>query len=181
VLSLVKNYEFEVDYMPFLNEPTFWFALISALCASYTVISTALNKRKRLRISVDWVCETDPSQLDFAFNFYNPSSEPVSVTDLLIGKEFDYYKATKYPDRLASRDSTGLTAYSSPLPINIPPHQGTSAIIPFKYLPRYLTNKDTVNLSFIVGTKKISNLYVIDQKRITPEQLVQRLDRQLRQ
>lgn len=163
--------------MSLFNEPTFWFTLISTFCAGYTVISNFLNRHKKLIITVNWVCVTYQNQMNISFHIYNPSTENCSITNVAIDFVVKEYNAANYPDILATRSES--TAFSSPLPVNIPPRQAVAIILPFKYLPDGLTDKDNQNILFTIGNKKVGKRFFIGQKRINSEQLVRRLNQQL--
>lgn len=163
--------------MEFIHEPSFWFSILSALCASYTVIVGILEKKRKPTVLLNWICAIG-DQLDVSFTFYNPSSRPITLMGIDISEDFQKYSGINYPDKLASQKEK--VAYSSPLPLNINPYQSSSVLIPFKFLPDGLSDKDIINFEFYISGKKIKKRLKLNKKWIDIDQLVRILNQSFR-
>ncbi|MDV8931179.1 hypothetical protein [Leuconostoc citreum] len=165
--------------MEFLKQPSFWFALISAVAATYTVVNSYMTNHRKPTININWVSEMEiGSQITISFFINNPSVRSVSITDIKLLFGTREYSATKYPNRLVGSEKI---AYSDSLPININPYQSESFIVPFQFLPNDVFGKSNIDFAFSIGTKQMRNSFFIAQKHKTPEQVVLILDQQLQQ
>lgn len=165
--------------MSIFKEPTFWFALISASCAAYTVLNNLYSRCKSLSIHLNWISYYG-GQLNASFNFYNPSSENRSVTNIEILYDNNHFPVTIYPDILGTRkpDSVSpINAFSDEIPVNISPKSSVSVIVPFKHLPSGITDVKSLDFIFNVDNKANVRNVLINGKLIDPEQLVRRLNR----
>lgn len=165
--------------MEFLKQPSFWFALVSAVTATYTVVNSYMTNHRKPTININWVHEIEwGSQITISFFINNPSVRAISITDIKLLFGTREYNGTKYPNRLAGAENI---AYSDPMPININSFHSESFIVPFQFLPDDIFGKSDMNFEFSIDDKKIRSSFFIGQKRKTQDQVVLILDKQLQQ
>ena len=168
--------------MSVFKEPTFWFALISSVCAGYTVLNNLYNRSKSLLISLNWFSYMG-GQINVSFNVYNPSSENRTLRNINFLFEGKRFQVTDYPDILSRRkyaDGGNVTAFSDGMPININPKSSQSVVVTFKHLPSRIIAAKDLDFAFLIDKKsKIQNISVTE-KIIDTEQLVRRLNRRFR-
>lgn len=165
--------------MEFLNQPSFWFTLISAIAALYTVINSYVSNHRKPIVYLNWVHEIEQgNQITISFFINNPSVRSISVSDIKLLFGTRECNVTKYANQLASSKHI---AYSDSLPINISPYQSETFIVPFQFLPDDIFGKPDVKVEFIIDGQKLNRTFFIGPKRITPDQLALILDKQLQQ
>lgn len=157
-----------------MTQISIWLSFISTALAIYAAYTTWHDKHRNIEISYNWGNKIS-SQFNISFNFFNPSSRNISITEIKIIENGHSFSCPREPLLLMGRAKKAV--FSASLPLNIAPSTSIDAVYPFQFLDKTMDLRE-YTLIFRVNGVDITQTIDLGKNTIDGDQFAKRFEKQ---